>query len=37
LPNWFRGNRLGEVEIDAAYLYGPAALPDSSDASSEVA
>jgi len=37
LPSWFRGNRLGEVEIDAAYLYEPAGLPRSSDASSDVA
>jgi hypothetical protein len=30
-PGWFRGNRLGEVEIDAAYLYGPIGTPTSSD------
>jgi hypothetical protein len=31
LPSWFRGNRLGEVEIDAAYFYGPIGMPTSSD------
>lgn len=37
LPRWVRENRLGDLEIDAAYLYPPVSAPRSSDSASGVA
>jgi hypothetical protein len=33
---WFRGNYLGEVEIDAAYVYAPIVVSSASDAAQGV-
>jgi hypothetical protein len=33
---WFQGSRLGELEIDAAYVYGPVSVPSPSGTSDGV-
>jgi hypothetical protein len=34
--SWFQGSRLGELEIDAAYVYGPVSVPSPSGTSDGV-